>query len=293
MPAYHNTAASCKPADPYVQHRIARRKAERYNHKHAILEGQSYVQGKCLLGEKLGNPDRLPPPSYPIQLRALERFMWFDHGGPCRGPVALKFIDVASRFLARHARETGQPYGWLRRWASHHTPELCEQWSELDFARKEFEAGKRRKGRGVTPDDMAQIFDIREYRLEECFGLNRRKRGGLVSVERPKAVREAERKTDWYRKAEAERKRNARRANGAPSFEERTAQARADREQAAREGVTPAAIRQRRSRQQRKGNPEQPPPASQPRPQTHLKLALAQAPVRNRMKPFRHRTTGL
>src|SRR3954454_7581714 len=55
----------------------------------------------------------------------------------------------------------------------------------------QYEASKRRKGGGVTPDDMAQIFDIQEYRLEECFGLNRRKRGGLVSVERPKHVREA------------------------------------------------------------------------------------------------------
>src|SRR3954451_20936193 len=88
--------------------------------------------------------------------------------------------------------------------ASHHTPELFHQWSEFEFARKEYEASKRRKGGGVTPDDMAQIFDIQEYRLEECFGLNRRKRGGLVSVERPKHVREAERKTDWFRARDAE-----------------------------------------------------------------------------------------
>src|SRR4051812_44843384 len=197
MSIYHNRTASCKGVSDVV--RRAQRKAESPGHKLGVLDGPTYTVGKCLLGEKPGFRDHLPPPSYPIQLRALERFMRFDHGGPCRGPVALEFIDVAARFLAQHARETGQPYDWLRRWASHHTPELCEQWSELDFARKEFEAGKRRKGSGVTPDDMAQIFDIREYRLEECFGLNRRKRGGLVSVERPKAVREAERKTDWYR----------------------------------------------------------------------------------------------
>lgn len=228
--------------------RKAQKKAERFCHPQAVLGGPVYAVGEtgkgCVLGEKPG----CRAPLYPLLLRSLETFMAYLCGGPCKDGRAEQFLFHAAKLYAPFARMKLDNPGWLRRWASEHTPELFATRTEWWFAQQERRAMFTKMGDRPKPDDMAIIYDIQEWHLEECFGPNRRRRGGLVSVDRPKHVREAERRSEWAKAQAAERKRRERRRKGMKSWAERTAQAQADREQAEREGVTVDAIKKRRQR---------------------------------------------
>jgi len=103
-------------------------------------------------------------------------------------------------------------------------------------------AGQRRKGDGWTADRIAAHLNIREADLDACFGPDKRQRCGLVSVERPKHVRDKEREA-----AKSARKKARRTCRT-----KYQAQANADREEAARLGVSYEAARNRRRRAEKR-----------------------------------------
>jgi hypothetical protein len=103
-------------------------------------------------------------------------------------------------------------------------------------------AGQRRKGDGWTADRIAAHLNIREADLDACFGPDKRQRCGLVSIERPKHVRDKEREA-----AKSARKKARRTCRT-----KYQAQANADREEAARLGVSYEAARNRRRRAEKR-----------------------------------------
>jgi hypothetical protein len=61
--------------------------------------------------------------------------------------------------------------------------------TEADWAEQERSASRRC---GLLPDKIARLLQIHEHELAECFE-TKRKRCGLVSIERPKKLRAKER----------------------------------------------------------------------------------------------------
>ena len=81
--------------------------------------------------------------------------------------------------------------GWSREQAAPHFPRLVSERSKAWWSEREARERPRR-GNGWNADAIAQHIGIEEHWLEACFGPNKRKRCGLVSVQRPGAVRQAE-----------------------------------------------------------------------------------------------------
>ena len=86
---------------------------------------------------------------------------------------------------------SGDGPGWSREQAAPHFPRLVSERSKAWWSEREARERPRR-GNGWNADAIAQHIGIEEHWLEACFGPNKRKRCGLVSVERHGAVRQAE-----------------------------------------------------------------------------------------------------
>ena len=212
--------------------------------------------GDCLLGERLGSPS-LKLSDAARTLRGIEQLLWSRHRGPCVTDEAGAYLDTCLPFLAALARERGQTFEWARPWAEQFVPALAAQRSEIYWRACERRASERRRGSGLSADDIAVGLSIHEAELETCFDTGRRnKRGryGLVSVERPAHVRRAEHEAARERRKKAKRMRRA-------AYE---AQAKADQHEAERLGISYAAARKRRQRLSQVS----PAPMSQVRPQT-------------------------
>ena len=120
-----------------------------------------------------------------------------------------RIMDVLLCFWASLARELDKPPGWARGWARMIVPVLADARDDAWWLARERRASRRRKGNGWNPDAAANHWGIHEHQLDECFGPNKRRRCGLVSVERPPEVRaEEKRERDKARKrAKAKRPR--------------------------------------------------------------------------------------
>ena len=97
-------------------------------------------------------------------------------------------------------------------------------------------------------DDLSWWLPITTDETPEEATSRRKRRRAAERRQDARLAAEHEASVERDRKLRAERKRQQRRDEGRPTQEERAARAQADRDEAARCGVTPAAIRQRRWR---------------------------------------------
>ncbi len=120
-----------------------------------------------------------------------------------------EWLDAMMPLWAQQARERGTRPRWARERARRCLPRLVEERDVSWWLARESRERPRRGG-GWTPDNLADHLGIREWWLEACFGPNCRMRCGLVSLDRPKDVREAERQAQRNGKLAAQPERNAR-----------------------------------------------------------------------------------
>src|SRR4051794_23813377 len=143
---------------------------------------------------------KLPPGR--AMLRGLEAFVRYRfRGRRISERDGERIMDVLLCFWASLARELDKPPGWARGWACMIVPVLADARDDAWWLARERRASRRRKGNGWKPDAAAKHWGIREHQLDECFGPNKRRRCGLVSIDRPPEVRaEEKREMDRARK---------------------------------------------------------------------------------------------
>ena len=163
--------------------------------------------GNCVLAERAHAPR--PKASYAARTASglLKLLHWVRHQ-----PIKTdddEWLDAMMPLWAQQARERGTRPRWARERARRCLPRLVEERDVSWWLARESRERPRRGG-GWTPDNLADHLGIREWWLEACFGPNCRMRCGLVSLDRPKDVREAERQAQ--RNGSSRRSQSAMRA---------------------------------------------------------------------------------
>jgi hypothetical protein len=148
--------------------------------------------GNVILTER-GKPSRRPIRLSFSQrtLNAVRKFIYWRHDGPCVTDDWVWYIDAVLPLLVQVSKEKGHPPGWVRQMADEIFPRMdcCPEWwdEQIEEASKPV---------GIKVDTIAKRLGIKEIELDRCFGPNRRKRGGIVSMDRPKRIRAKERKEE-------------------------------------------------------------------------------------------------
>lgn len=135
---------------------------------------------------------------------AVRKFLIWQFNGPVDTDDGEFILDVVMPLLVQIDREQEKPDGWIVREAKAILPRL--PWSDEAWVAREISRAK--KAKGMTADMIAERLPIRTERdLDDCFGTDKRKRSGLVSLQRPKRIRTTERKA--YRATWMKAKRKA------------------------------------------------------------------------------------
>lgn len=165
--------------------------------------------GKAKLLER-GKSPKKPVPYAPRLLRAIRILILKRNGGPGDGSM---YIPVVLQLAVQIERERSHRKGWTgwaRKTAQECMPYL--DWSDDAQWDRLFHYYSRR--RGMTHDQLAEQLKITEAELDECFE-TKRERCGLVSMQRPKKMRNKERAA-----AKAARRKAKRRVMGMAPREE-------------------------------------------------------------------------
>ena len=168
---------------------------------------------------------------------------------------AKKWAQAVAMILAsKKGKPTGADLAWWCRWAGIEPPRDVG----LMMAFTEWPKWKCRKWRArlgalmdldpTERDDLSWWLPITPDETPEEATSRRKRRQAAERRQDARLAAEHEASLERDRKLRAGRKRQQRRDEGRPTREERAARAQADRDEAARCGVTPAAIRQRRWR---------------------------------------------
>jgi hypothetical protein len=149
------------------------------------------IIGKARLTER-GKPRRGGRLSFSQRtLNAVRKFIYWRHDGPCQTEDWVWHLDAVLPLLVQISKEKGHPAGWVRRMADEMFPRMdcCPEWWDEQIEEASLPVG-------IKVDTIAKRLGIKEIELDRCFGPNRRKRCGLVSVDRPKKIRAKERKEE-------------------------------------------------------------------------------------------------
>jgi hypothetical protein len=144
--------------------------------------------GKARLTER-GKPKRGRPLSFSQRtLNAVRKFIYWRHDGPCHTDDWVWHLDGVLPLLVQISKEKGHPAEWVRRMADEMFPRMdcCREWWDEQIDEASLPVG-------IKVDTIAKRLGIKETELDRCFGTDRRKRCGLVSVDRPKKIRANER----------------------------------------------------------------------------------------------------
>jgi hypothetical protein len=189
MAAHEETGAGRAPR-PALKDLVAL-ETRRRNAIATARKAGSKMVGTCILAERGAPPQPRVSHASRTASGLLSLLHWL-HRGPCDTDDADTWLDALMPFWAQLSRERGDGPGWARERAREHFPRLVAEHDEAWWlAREALE--RPRRGNGWNADAIAQHIGIQEHWLEGCFGPNKCKRCGLVSMQRPWHVREAER----------------------------------------------------------------------------------------------------
>lgn len=144
--------------------------------------------GKARLTER-GKPKRGIRLSFSQRmLKVVRKFIYWRHDGPCQTDDWVWHLDGVLPLIVQISKEKGHPAGWVRRMADEMFPKMdcCPEWWDEQIEEASLPVG-------IKVDTIAKRLGIKEIELDRCFGPDRRKRCGLVSVDRPKKIRAKER----------------------------------------------------------------------------------------------------
>lgn len=121
-------------------------------------------------------------------LNAVRKFIYWRHDGPCTTDDWVWYIDAVLPLLVQISKEKGHPPEWVRRMADEMFQgiDCCPEWWDEQIEEASLPVG-------IKVDTIAKRLGIKEIELDRCFGPDRRKRGGIVSMDRPKKIRAKER----------------------------------------------------------------------------------------------------
>lgn len=152
---------------------------------HVATIGKAHLteRGKLKRGARLSFSQRT--------LNAVRKFIYWRHEGPCQTEDWVWYLDGVLPLLVQVSKEKGHPDGWVRCMTVEMFPAMdcCSEWWDEQIEEASLPVS-------IKVDTIAKRLGIKEIELDRCFGPNRRKRCGLVSVDRPKKIRARERKEE-------------------------------------------------------------------------------------------------